>query len=161
MEKKRTDILKEAEENVIAVGIVIMFIMETLNVICKFFIPGLNGVPEEISVFAYIWVCFFCASYCTKRGANIVVDAIVSHYPKKIQNYLFTLQYVVDMILTVLFIIGSVQFDYRTMLEGKTGVTGIPLWIIYLAPLVGFSFNFVRDVQMFIKTIKSPEKVLV
>ena len=89
MEKAKNHWFKELEENVIAVGIIIMFIMETVNVICKFLAPGWMGIPEEISIFAYIWVCFFCASYCTKRGANIIVDALTAKYPKKLQNFLF------------------------------------------------------------------------
>ena len=96
MEKAKNHWFKELEENVIAVGIIIMFIMETVNVICKFLAPGWMGIPEEISIFAYIWVCFFCASYCTKRGANIIVDALTAKYPKKLQNFLFSAQFVFD-----------------------------------------------------------------
>ena len=103
MEKAKNHWFKELEENVIAVGIIIMFIMETVNVICKFLAPGWMGIPEEISIFAYIWVCFFCASYCTKRGANIIVDALTAKYPKKLQNFLFSAQFVFDGILTVFF----------------------------------------------------------
>ena len=161
MEKEKTSFLRELEENVIAVGIVIMFLMETVNVICKFAIPGLTGIPEEISIFAYIWVCFFCASYCTKRGANIVVDALVSQYPKKFQNFLFSVQYIADMALSGLFIYGSILFVLKVKAEGSVGVTGMPLWIIYLAPLAGFSLNLLRDVQMFVKTLKSSEEVTV
>ena len=52
MEKAKNHWFKELEENVIAVGIIIMFIMETVNVICKFLAPGWMGIPEEISIFA-------------------------------------------------------------------------------------------------------------
>lgn len=161
MEKAKNHWFKELEENVIAVGIIIMFIMETVNVICKFLAPGWMGIPEEISIFAYIWVCFFCASYCTKRGANIIVDALTAKYPKKLQNFLFSAQFVFDGILTVFFIYGSVIFVAQTKAEGSVGVTGMPLWIIYLAPLVGFALNLIRDIQVFIKTIKSSEEVSV
>ena len=150
---------KELEENVISVGIIIMFLMETLNVICKFIAPECMGIPEEISTFAYIWVCFFCASYCTKRGANIIVDALTMKYPKKLQNFLISAQYILDGVLTLCFIYGSVIFVGQTKTEGSVGVTGIPLWIIYLAPLVGFSLNLIRDIQMFVKTLKSSEKI--
>ncbi|MFQ9389215.1 MAG: TRAP transporter small permease [Coprococcus sp.] len=109
----------------------------------------------------HIWVCFFCASYCTKRGANIIVDALTAKYPKKLQNFLFSAQFVFDGILTVFFIYGSVIFVAQTKAEGSVGVTGMPLWLIYLAPLVGFALNLIRDIQMFIKTIKSSDEVSV
>lgn len=101
MEKGKNHVLKNIEENVIAVGIIIMFIMETVNVVFKFLFPDWMGIPEEISIFAYIWVCFFCASYCTKRGANIIVDALTMKYPKKLQDFLFSVQYLLDAVLSV------------------------------------------------------------
>lgn len=152
---KGDNIMKKLEENIIAVGIIIMFLMETFNVVCRFLIPSLAGVPEEISIFAYIWVCFLCASFCTKKGANIIVDALTMHYPEKLKHILFALQYVLDGILSVLFIYGSVLFVIHTKAEGAAGVTGIPLWVIYLAPLFGFGLNLLRDVQMFLETINN------
>ena len=94
-------------------------------------------------------------------GANIIVDALTAKYPKKLQNFLFSAQFVFDGILTVFFIYGSVIFVAQTKAEGSVGVTGMPLWIIYLAPLVGFALNLIRDIQMFIKTIKSSDEVSV
>lgn len=161
MEKGKMSFLKNIEENVIAVGIIIMFLMETVNVIFKILIPKWKGVPEELAIFAYIWVCFFCASYCTKRGANIIVDALTAKYPEKLKKILFTFQYMVDAVLTALFIYGSVLFVIHTKAAGETGVTGIPKWIIYLAPLAGFGLNLVRDIQMFVKALKSEERVAV
>ena len=63
--------------------------------------------------------------------------------------------------ILLFFIYGSVIFVAQTKAEGSVGVTGMPLWIIYLAPLVGFALNLIRDIQMFIKTIKSSEEVSV
>lgn len=161
MKKGKNHVLKNIEENVIAVGIIIMFIMETVNVVFKFLFPDWMGIPEEISIFAYIWVCFFCASYCTKRGANIIVDALTMKYPKKLQDFLFSVQYLLDAVLSVFFIYGAIVFDIKTKTEGTVGVTGMPLWIIYLAPAVGFTLNLVRDIQMFLKTLKSTDVVSV
>ncbi|MBU5478649.1 TRAP transporter small permease [Eubacterium sp. MSJ-13] len=161
MEKGKKTILKNIEENAIAIGIIIMFIMETVNVVCKFLFPTFVGIPEEISIFAYIWVCFLCASYCTKRGANIIVDALTAKYPKKLQNFLFSTQYLLDAVLSIFFIYGAIVFDIKTKADGTVGVTGIPLWIIYLAPTAGFLLNLFRDMQMFLKTLKSTEEVSV
>ena len=156
---KDKKLLKGLEEYVIAVGIIIMFLMEALNVICRFLIPSWTGIPEELSIFAYIWVCFFCASYCTKRGANIIVDALTSRYSEKVKHILFAVQYVLDGILSILFIYGAILFVSNTKAAGSVGKTGIPLWIIYLAPLVGFGLNLFRDVQMFLKAVKSEGKI--
>ena len=135
------------EENVIAVGIIIMVIMETLNVVCRIISPSLTGVPEEIAVFAYIFVCFLCASYCTKKGENIIVDVLTMRYNKKIQDYLKIIQYIVDSVVSILFLYGSVLVVIASKAGGEIGVTGIPLWIIHTAPIFGFGLNLIRNIQ--------------
>ena len=62
-----------------------------------------DGHSEEISIFAYLGYVS-CASYCTKRGANIIVDALMkAKYPKSC-NFLFLAQSVSDGIFNSIFI---------------------------------------------------------
>lgn len=149
MEKKGFfDVL---EENVIAVGIIIMVLMETLNTIFKFLVPSAAGLPEELANFAYTWVAFLCASFCTKRGANIIVDALTNCYPAAVRGVLDYLQYILDIVMSVLIVYGGITFVAATYAEGTVGKTGFPLWIVYLAPIAGFGLNIVRDVQKLIE----------
>lgn len=147
------------EENVIAVGVIIMVIMETLNVICRVISPSLSGIPEEIAVFAYIFVCFLCASYCTKKGENIVVDVLTMKYNKNIQNNLKVIECIVDTIISVLFLYGSVLVVKSTYIAGDAGVTGIPLWIIYTAPVFGFTLNALRNIQNIVIEAKRRKEI--
>ena len=71
------------------------------------------------------------------------------------------LHFLLFSLLSVFFIYGAIVFDIKTKTEGTIGVTGMPLWIIYLAPAVGFTLNLVRDIQMFLKTLKSTDVVSV
>lgn len=154
---KEKSFFNKLEENVIAVGIIIMVVMETLNVVCRMINPSLNGVPEEIAVFAYTFVCFLCASYCTKKGENIIVDALTKKYNKKLQGYLQIIQYSIDTLISVLFLYGSVLVVITTKASGNVGVTGIPLWIIYTAPILGFSLNVVRNLQNIVKETRNKQ----
>lgn len=135
------------EENIIAVGIIIMVAMETANAVCKLIFPAGIGYPEELACYAYVWVAFLCASFCTKRSANIIVDALSNLYPKSVRQVLDYLQYILDMIMSVLFIYGGFLYVGSTIAQGTVGKTGFPCWIVYLAPIVGFGLNIVRDVQ--------------
>ena len=139
--------LDTIEENFIAAGIIVMVIMETINAICRNLIPTAGGIPEEIAIFVYIWVCFFCAAFCAKTGCNVVVDLMSGKFSKNIQRYLKLFEYVIDGILSVLFLIGAVTFVNSTWVGGSVGVTGIPHWIIYTAPIIGFSLNIFRNIQ--------------
>ncbi len=135
------------EENVIAAGIIIMVIMETVNVIARLIIPSSAGIAEEIAVFAYTFVCFLCASYCTKKGENIVVDVLTMKYNKKIQDKLKVIEYIVDTVISLLFLYGAVLVVKNVYISGEAGITGIPLWIIYTAPIFGFGLNTIRNIQ--------------
>lgn len=144
---KKNNFFDKLEENVIAVGIIIMVVMETLNVLFRIFVPSMKGVPEELAVFAYTFVCFLCASYCTKTGKNIIVDVLTTKYKKKVQKSLKVIEYSLDSIVSILFLYGSVVVVMATKASGKVGITGIPLWIIYTAPLFGFGLNLIRNIQ--------------
>lgn len=151
-------IFDEAEENVIAVGIILMVLMETVNTIFKFAYPSAAGLPEELANFAYTWVAFLCASFCTKRSANIIVDALTNLYPKALQNVLEYVQYVLDIAMSLMIVYGGFQFVGKTIAEGGTGKTGFPLWIVYLAPIVGFGVNIIRDIQKIMEVKASRAK---
>ncbi len=151
-------IFDEAEENVIAAGIILMVLMETVNTIFKFAYPTAAGLPEELANFAYTWVAFLCASFCTKRGANIIVDALTNLYPKALRNVLEYLQYVLDIAMSLMIVYGGFQFVGKTIAEGGSGKTGFPLWIVYLAPIVGFGVNIIRDIQKIMEVKASRAK---
>lgn len=156
---KENSFFYKLEENVIAVGIIIMVVMETLNVVCRLLVPSLGGLPEELAIFAYTFVCFLCASYCTKKGENIIVDVLTMRYSKKIQNYLKIIQYILDSVVSILFLYGSVLVVIATKASGEVGVTGIPLWIIYTAPIFGFGLNLIRNIQNIIIETKSKNSI--
>lgn len=155
--KTKLSFVDEAEENVIAVGIILMVIMEAINTVFKFVYPSAAGLPEELANFAYTWVAFLCASFCTKRGANIIVDALTNLYPKALKNVLNYFQYVLDIVMSVMIVYGGFQFAAKTLAEGGTGKNGFPLWIVYLAPIVGFGINIIRDIQKILE-VKASEK---
>lgn len=135
------------EENIIAVGIIIMVVMETANALCKLVFPAGSGYPEELACYAYVWVAFLCASFCTKRSANIIVDALANLYPEPVKKGLNYLQYILDIGMSALFIYGGILYVGTTIANKTVGKTGFPCWIVYLAPIIGFGLNIVRDVQ--------------
>lgn len=150
MENKKvlSSFFASIEEHVIAVGIIIMILMEAFNALTRHLIPVVGEIPEEIAVFAYIWVCFLCASFCVKKGSNIVVDMIAAKYPSNIKRVLKALQYILDILVYGAFLYGAFIFVADTMAGGARGLTGIPLWIIYLAPVVGFGLCIIRNIQL-------------
>lgn len=140
-------IFEDLEENIIVVGIIIMVAMETLNAVCNLFFKAASGYPEELACYAYVWVAFLCAAFCTKKGSNIIVDAFAKLYPKQIRKFLDYLQYVLDIIMSVLIVYGGCLYVKTTMAGEIIGKTGFPCWVVYIAPVAGFGLNIIRDIQ--------------
>lgn len=152
-------IFSELEENIIAAAIIFMAIMQFLNVIVRNVIPAWDGIPQELAVFAYIWVSFLCLSYSAKKGCHVIVSVIADKYNKKVRNILEYVQFIVDGTLAILFLYGSFIFVNQTRLDGITGITNIPLWIIYTAPIFGYGLSIIRDVQGIINLIKKGREI--
>jgi len=70
--------------------------MQFLNPIVKNIAPSLGGIPEELAVFSYIWICFLYTSYSTKKGCHVIVAVLSVKYSQKVQKALAFLQYIVD-----------------------------------------------------------------
>lgn len=156
MSKK--SVFARLEENVIASCLIIMTISIALNAVLRYLSPSLEGLAEEIALFTYIWACFLCMSYATKTGTNIIVDAISSLYGEKVQYILGYLQYITDIVMSAIFLYGSVNYVWQVFSSGDRGVTGIPLWIIYCGAIFGFLMALIRNVQLIMLQLKDKKE---
>lgn len=151
---KKKGFLEKLEENFIAAGIIAMVLMETISAFTRNINPDGLGIPQELAQFIYIWICFFSAAYCAKTGCNVVVDFISSMFSKSIQSFLKLVSYIVDGLLSLLFMFGAFEFVGSTMAAATSGVSGIPHWIVYIAPIVGFALSLFRNAQNCINHFK-------
>ena len=140
------------EEYTLAVLIILMTIGEVVNAIFSISNSSLAGLPEEISIFFYVWICFLSVSYCAKHGCDVVVNMLSSKYNKTIQKLLILFQYIVGMIISMAFLYGSIIFVKETYLSGLAGeISKIPLYIVYMAPVIGYFCCVIRNIQAIIK----------
>ena len=95
---------------------------------------------------------------------HIKIDAGLMLFPKKWRNSVVIIGEISFLVLALFVAYYSALFDLR---QYKIGLVSpalkIPMWIIYLAPLVGFSLAAIRQLQVIIlkvKKLKSGESVI-
>jgi len=87
-------------EELVAGSLFVLMSLATLaNVIARYFFNNPIEWAEEFSRYAFIWVVFLGAAYCSKSNRHIVIDGLVLALPGRLRAYL---QVAVDLLIMVL-----------------------------------------------------------
>lgn len=113
------------------------------------------GWSEELSRYCFVWLVFMGISFGAREMRHIKIDAGLFCFPKFLRKY-------VVVIGEILFLIFSIWISYlsiglvekQIMIEQLSPAMRIPMWIVYAAPLVGFTLTSIRVIQAIVYTIK-------
>ena len=87
-------------EELVAGSLFVLMSLATLaNVIARYFFNHPIEWAEEFSRYAFIWVVFLGAAYCSKSNRHIVIDGLVLALPLRVRA---CLQVVVDLLTLIL-----------------------------------------------------------
>ncbi len=151
--------LDQLEEHLIAILICGMVIFETINAILHAMGSAQTGLPEEIAIYCYIWIAFLSASFCAKKGCDVAVTMLSDRYSQGIQRIVRMVCVVINLVVSICLLIGSILFVSQTAAAGSAGkLSGIPLVIVYTASIVGYLLCTFRNIQKVVETFKSEKK---
>jgi TRAP-type C4-dicarboxylate transport system permease small subunit len=144
--------LDENFERVICVFLMsVMSSVLFLQVIMRKVFNNSLSWSEEMARYLFIWLIYFGISYGAKAGKHIKVEAFLGIFPKKLRpvigiiGELFVLGFAVFIIFT------SFNLVQKQIKLGQVSpAMHVPMWFMYSAPLVGFIFTGVREVQTII-----------
>lgn len=149
-------IIDSFEEYVIAFLICGMIVFEAANALCNVLGVAIAGLPEELAIYCYIWIAFLSASFCAKKGCDVVVNILSNKYSDGIKKVLHLVNNALNLFLSVCLFIGAVGFVGQTAASGAVGkLSGIPLTIIYFAPVVGYLLCTVRNAVNVTASVKA------
>ncbi|MPW25411.1 TRAP transporter small permease subunit [Alkalibaculum sp. M08DMB] len=109
---------------------------------------------EELARYIFIWLIYMGISYGAKIMKHIKIDAALGLFPRKVQPIIV----IVGDLLFLGFALFITHSSY-TIVQRQIGLgqsspaMQIPMWIIYAAPMVGFAFTSIRQVQTIIYRI--------
>lgn len=151
-------IVDSFEEYVIAFLICGMIVFEAANALCNVLGVAMAGLPEELAIYCYIWIAFLSASFCAKKGCDVAVNMLSDKYSAGIKKVLRLVNHVLNLFLSVCLFIGAVGFVGQTAASGAVGaLSGIPMVVIYFAPVVGYLLCTLRNavnVTVSVKALK-------
>ena len=98
-----------------------------------------------MAMIAYAWIVFLAIAYSAKKGLFMKLDVISSHYSEKTRNALDLLMNVILFLACLFFFVLGIRQLQEMIAAGEVyKETGIPMGVIYLAPIVGYGLALLR-----------------
>jgi len=140
------------EELIAGILFVLMSLATLANVIARYFFNSPIEWAEEFSRYAFIWIVFLGAAYCSKSRRHIVIDGFVLALPGPLRAYL---QVAVDLLTLVL--MGTLVY-YGWLLTvfttQPTSTLYVPMSVVYVVVPMSALVIMIRSVGVLIEHIR-------
>ncbi|HRU42540.1 MAG TPA: TRAP transporter small permease [Candidatus Diapherotrites archaeon] len=143
---------------------ILVFLLATIScvmmaqIIARTFFNSMTW-PEEFCRYCYIWTVFLSLGYTIKKGNMLRVGIVMDLLPQKLRK---SIEIIVNIIMLVLFVI---LLRYSILYTGKIKSSGqfspamhLPMWIMYMATIIGFALAALRMIQEIISNISDFNK---
>lgn len=145
---------KHFEEAILIALLAAISCVMMAQIIARTFAASMSW-PEEFSRYCYIWTVFLSLGFTIKKGNMLKVGIVMDLLPLKVRK---SIEIIVNILMLVIF---AVLFRYAIIYTGKIKTIGqispamnIPMWMMYMATVVGFGLAVLRMIQQIIYNIK-------
>lgn len=126
-----------------------------LQVFMRYVMQNSLSWSEELARYLFIWLIYIGISYGAKIMRHIKIDASLYLFPKKWRAYVVIIGDFLFLVFCFIVIIYSVLLVNRQLMLSQTSpAIGMPMWIVYAAPGVGFFLTAIRQIQTIIYRLK-------
>ena len=147
------------EMSICVVLISIIAIVLGLQVFMRYVMQDSLSWSEELSRYLFVWLIYVGISYGAKIMRHIKIDASLYMFPKAYRAYIVIVGDILFLIFCLIVIYYSALLVNRQLLLNQTSpAIGMPMWILYAAPGVGFSLTAIRQIQTIIYRIKKAKE---
>lgn len=147
-------LLDRIEEIFVGVLMMGMTLMITLQIIFRYIILKPISWSEEAARYMMVWAIYVGAALAVKRGKHMVVDFFVSRVSPKQRKIVIILS---DLIFITFCLImlkqGFVVIGHLIRLGQVSAALGLPMYYVYLAPIISFVLICVHLVVHIYQTI--------
>lgn len=147
---------KHLEDIFIIPLIIGMSVLIFVQVVMRYVFSASLTWSEELARYLFIWLVYFSVSYTAKREKHIRIDAALMLFPKKTRPYIELLSEILIFLLSIFIVVTSVTVVHKIQLSGQhSPALGLPMYLVYSAPLVGFILTSIRTLQTIAKKVKN------
>ena len=112
--------------------------------------------PEEFSRYCYIWTVFLSLGYTIKKGNMLKVGLVMDLLPTKIRRSIEIVANLIILAICVVFFRHAITYTGKIYNMGQISpAMHLPMWIMYLATVLGFGLASIRTVQQIVHNIKN------
>ena len=112
--------------------------------------------PEEFSRYCYIWTVFLSLGYTMKKGNMLKVGLVMDLLPTKIRRSIEIVVNLIILAICVVFFRHAITYTGKIYNMGQISpAMHLPMWIMYLATVLGFGLASIRTVQQIVHNIKN------
>ena len=110
---------------------------------------------EELARYMFVWLVYIGISYGAKVMRHIKIDAGLYLFPKGIRRHVVILGDIIFLIFSLVIVYYAWGLVVRQYTLGQLSpAMQLPMWIVYLAPCVGFGLTAIREIQTIIYRVK-------
>lgn len=143
---------KHLEEFLLMAALAAMACIMMVQIAARYVFQASLSWTEEITRFLFIWSAFLSISYCIRYHISIKVVTILEYVPKKAALALKVVGKIVMLLFYGYMLHYAAKFMMDTIASGQVSpACGIPMVLIYSAPLVGFTLAVIRLLQHFVE----------
>ena len=141
------------EEVLLAIGLVVIVAVLTLQIIFRKVLGSSLAWSEELCRYIFMWSGMLTLSYTLHNGSAVKTELVINMFPKKVQRFT---NIIIQIFLLLLFLLMTKVSAEVVPTITQMG-TAIPVsreWIFLSMP-VGFLLAVVRTIQNLVKAAKS------
>lgn len=147
---------KNFEEFILTILLFLMTIIMGIQVFSRYILGHSLTWSEELTRYLFIWSSFLSISYCTRKCISIKIEQFLHKFSTKDQILLKIVNHLIEITLFLYLIPAAFLYVKAAVVsEQVSPALGIPMYLIQIAPLVGFSLVVLRIIQrIFIESLK-------
>lgn len=147
---------KNFEEFLLTILLFLMTLIMGIQVFSRYILGHSLTWSEELTRYLFIWSSFLSISYCTRKCISIKIEQFLHKFSTKDQILLKIVNHLIEITLFLYLIPAAFLYVKAAVVsEQVSPALGIPMYMIQIAPLVGFSLVVLRIIQrIFIESLK-------
>jgi len=151
---KGLDFLEKIETYIAALIMIFIVLINFADIICRYFLFGSLGWPQELSLHLIIWFTYFSLSVLIKKKELIRIDFFYNKFSKNIKK-IITVGYNVTLLIVFIFIL-KYCFELKKIQEARNLITlNIPRAIgLYGFIIALFSILIIVSVDLYKEYLK-------
>ena len=148
-------IMDHAEEFFMIPLIFAMSLIIFVQVVMRYVFHNSLTWSEELARYLFVWLVYFSVSYTARREKHIRIDAAINLYPKKLRPYIEIISEVVVLAFSIFIAVTGMSVFQKIAWSGQmSAAMGLPMQVVYAAPMIGMALTAIRQVQCIVRRVK-------